>query len=36
VIDLVRQAERAAPASRGKPHDDATALVIGYGAADGG
>lgn len=35
VIDLVRQAERAAPASRGKPHDDATALIIAYGAADG-
>ena len=29
VIDLVRAAERAAPSSYGKPHDDATALVIG-------
>jgi hypothetical protein len=28
VIGLVREAERAAPASHGKPHDDATALVI--------
>jgi Protein phosphatase 2C len=29
VIGLVRAAERATPAARGKPHDDATALVIG-------
>lgn len=29
VIGLVRAAERAAPPPRGKPHDDATALVIG-------
>lgn len=29
VIGLVREAERAAPASHGKRHDDATALVIG-------
>jgi Protein phosphatase 2C len=35
VIDLVRQAERAAPAPWGKPHDDATALVIAYEAPDG-
>jgi hypothetical protein len=31
VIGLVRDAERAAPAAHGKPHDDATALVIAHG-----
>jgi hypothetical protein len=31
VIDLVREAELAAPAARGKPHDDATALVVTRG-----
>jgi Protein phosphatase 2C len=31
LIDLVRRAERAAPATRGKRHDDATALVLAYG-----
>ena len=31
VIDLVRQAERAAPRPRGKTHDDATALVVTRG-----
>lgn len=31
VIDLVREAELAAPTARGKPHDDATALVVTRG-----
>jgi hypothetical protein len=31
VIQCVREAERAAPAAHGKPHDDATALVIVHG-----
>jgi hypothetical protein len=31
VIERVRAAERAAPAAHGKPHDDATALVIARG-----
>jgi hypothetical protein len=31
VIQRVREAERAAPAAHGKPHDDATALVIAHG-----
>lgn len=31
VIQRVRDAERAAPAAHGKPHDDATALVIAHG-----
>ncbi|MDN3355313.1 protein phosphatase 2C domain-containing protein [Actinomadura sp. DC4] len=31
VIGAVRDAERAAPAAHGKPHDDATALVVAHG-----
>ena len=31
VIGRVRDAERASPAAHGKPHDDATALVIAHG-----